>query len=433
MSIHLKRIIIDEFKILNGIKVELPNLESIMLIGPNEVGKSTFMQFINIALGSTDDIPPNAFGSGEVVIDKDGNEYLLNVTIKEGKSIVKIKGPDGMTDDRKATLRGLVGANEVDINEFINLSLTKAGQKQQVEQYEKRLDEETRKELGRLRANVDVRYKEREELGKDIKKLKGAVASHSLYNMSHNLDQFKPVDLTAILEQNKKASDHNAKVKSSEQLLNSLTEQEKEKGKEEQDIEDQIKALTAKLEKVKQERAALNARIGDASHWFEQNPLIDTSELQATINGANEANAKHAAAQELKGMIEKLEKYEAEYGEMTANIESQRQAIIDTIQNMPVPVDGLRYDENGLTYHGTPVTPQNLSTSQIAMLGLKMRYAENPDAPLLLKSTESWDDEKWEGVLEFAREHKLQIVGEYVQRGKKALEIELFKNESNPS
>lgn len=426
MSIQLKRIAIDEFKILKDIKVELPNLESIMLIGPNEVGKSTFMQFVNIALGNSDAIPPNAMGLGEVVLDKDGKEYRLTVKMDGGKCKVTVYGPDGLPDDRKATLRGLIGAVDFDIDHFVNLSQTKSGQKEQVEEYKKLLNSEEQAELERLKISVDVKYREREELNRHIKSLKGSVESHELYPQSHILDSFKPVSIQDLLQQRDKVSAHNSLVEKGLAKKEALD-------KECAEMANKMAALLEAVEQLKAYITANTEATRKAQEWLKDNATQSTAQLDADIASAEETNKKALGAVKLAEDMKRLSEMELQSGEMTANIGSQRQAIQDTITNMQVPVQGLYYDEEGLVYNGCPVTSHNLSTSQMAQLGVMIKVAQNPDAPLLLKSTESWDDERWNAILEFAQRHNLQIIAEYVQRGKKGLVIELFKNEPNPA
>ena len=66
------------------------------------------------------------------------------------------------------------------------------------------------------------------------------------------------------------------------------------------------------------------------------------------------------------GSVLKLENI----GELTALIESSKQAINDTIKQMESPVNGLTYNEDTLVYNDVPVSINNLSSSEIIEFGV---------------------------------------------------------------
>jgi len=70
----IKKVKITDFKVLKNIEKEIEG-QNVLLIGENGIGKSSFIQFIEIALGKSTNVPENATGNGCVWVDKDGGEY----------------------------------------------------------------------------------------------------------------------------------------------------------------------------------------------------------------------------------------------------------------------------------------------------------------------------------------------------------------------
>lgn len=400
----VQKVTIKEFKKLKDINADIQG-RNVLLVGDNDLGKTSFIQLIEIALGKNKNIPPNVLGEGEVVIDKDGVQYTLKVKIKEGKASVTILGPDGMKDDRKGTLYALIGAIDFDVDEFVEESKSKSGRKDQLKTFkEKFLSSETLQEIVRHETNNDIKFKERTEINGNIKNLSAEIAAHPLTN--HDLTKFVQVDITAVYEDLKKATDNNANVAR---------------------IEDAVKVKKEQLEDLKKQVQTVEDEISKGNQWLAKNKAIDIKGFEETIQGANESNTKYTQAQDLIKKNSRLKEMQDESADLTVLIETGRQAIADAIRDMDSPVEGLSFDEEQLLWNGIPVNPDSLSTSQIMELGIRLRHAENPTSPIFIQGTESFGEKKWNVVLDFAKENNLQIIGEKVERGKEELCIEIME------
>lgn len=93
------QVIIKEFKKLKDINVILDG-QNVWVRAENGVGKSTFMQAIELALGSKNAIPPDATGEITVLVDKNGVEYELKVKFKDGKPVITVCG-EGLKNNSK--------------------------------------------------------------------------------------------------------------------------------------------------------------------------------------------------------------------------------------------------------------------------------------------------------------------------------------------
>jgi hypothetical protein len=119
---------------------------------------------------------------------------------------------------------------------------------------------------------------------------------------------------------------------------------------------------------------------------------------------------------EFKELMEEIEN-------LTIVIEGSRQAVSDAIKDMNV-VDGLSFDFDGLIYNGVPVTPTNLSTSEIMELGVKIKMHANKELGILfIERAESLGTKRLESIYNMAKENGWQVIMEQVDRGKEELEI----------
>jgi predicted ATP-dependent endonuclease of OLD family len=402
-SVHIKK-----FKVLKDFNAEI-NGQNILLMGENGVGKSTFLQAIDIALGNKKNLPSDVNGEWQVIADRDGREWQFRVKMKEGKPTVETVSPEGVRDIRVSALKEITGASEFDIHEFISWSETEAGRKKQVETYKKLFPLETREEIEQIELRVKTHYADRTDVNRDIKVLKGAIEDHPL---CYKRIQLVPIDTKDIEEKISKASIHNANV----ERIKSGAEERK----------NQIVEFDRQIAEIEAKKKLAQTELDKAEKWLPENPVTDISKLTEELRAANENNNQIASFRELQKKREDLKKFEEKSGELTALIDSAKQLVADTIKDIGLPVDGLDYDEEKLLYNGVPVEIGSISTSEIIELGVKMKIVENPDRPLILPRCESLGTARFKEILDIAKRNNLQVIGEEVQRGNEKLTIEFI-------
>ena len=426
MSTRVMEIAIKDFKHLKNLKTHV-NGCNVFLRGPNRVGKSSFMDFIEIALGKSKIVPPNSNVEGQVIIDKNGVEYKFDVKIdSKGKPKITVTMPDGSKDTSKSVIAGIVGVNAFDVYEFVNLSTTDAGRKKQVEEFKKFLDEDTRSFLAKYEASIKADFDERTQLKRDIEKLKGSVDLHPMMQHIHELSKFTFTDTQKVMNDLKEIQKHNDTVN---KVLGNIeirkADIEKSNG-EISEIEKQIKELEAKITTIKTDISAKEDLTKQANEWLKTNTIKPTESLEKLIEDAGKDNKNHESANELVKQMADLKVMREGEEQLTKKIDKEREMIKDAIRDMEGPVQGLGFDENQLLYNNIPVHPNSLSKSDIMKLGIQLKIAENPDLPLFIHEAECLDDESLEQVQNLAAECDLQMFAEEVQRGKpKELQIEI--------
>lgn len=416
----------------------------VLLKGENGRRKSTIMRFIEIALGKSTNIPPNATGDGEVITTKNGEQYVFKVDFdkkgKEGKAVLKVQKPDGLFDTTKGAIRDIVGALDFNINEFVEYSKSESGRKLQVKEFRSRLPKEILDGLSTWEKDTVACEEERTDIGRDVKKATGALESHPLYNSlvwkmdkhmlkytlngklnDYSFEDFTKTDISAEFETLKALQEHN-------QYFDRASDRRAIIGTDWQKKQNEIKELEEKLATAKKELAEIDNKIIEADKWLndKKNQKAEITALENKIEDAETTNALYDQVQSLKKHITDKETAEANYGELTARIEGNRESIKLTIQEQTeLIMEGMSFDENNLLYKGIPVHPDCMSTSEIMELGMRMKYLENPEAPLFIENTNVIGADRWATMLAFAKEHNLQVIGEEVVRGQDKLTVEI--------
>jgi hypothetical protein len=418
-AIRILEVIIKDFKKLKDLKSNIEGC-NVFLRGPNRVGKSSFMDFIEIALGKSKIVPPDTNIEGQVITDKDGMEYRFEVKLDpKGKPKVTVIMPDGSKDTSKSVIAGIVGLNSFDIDEFVNLSTTDAGRKKQVEEFKKFLDEETRTFLSKYEVSIKKDFDERTDINRDIKKLEGSVNLHPMINHIHEIDSFTEVNTELALNELKEIQKHNETVN---KVLGNIETRKTEIEKHNADI----KELEEKILAIKKEVATKEDLTKQANDWLKTNAIKPTEALEKSITDASETNKKHSQAKDLIKQLGELKVLRETEEVLTKKIDSEREMIKDAIREMKGPVQGLGFDDEQLLYNGIPVHPQSLSKSEIKKLGIQLKIAENPDLPLFIHEAECMDEDSLREIQNLADECGLQMFAEEVQRGgPKDLQIEI--------
>lgn len=396
----IEKIKIKKFKGLENFEAEI-NQQNILLVGENGVGKSSTIQFIKTALGSKD-TPINENGeSGELKLIKDGKEIFVSVSFKENKPVIKVKGDGLRIDNNKSALFELFGNYDFSIDDFL-----KSNEKKQVEFLQTLFDEETQSVLKKLNTNILNDFDERTQINRDIKNLDGSIKSSKLaYLPEFELRKIEQVNANELIEKLNKANELNLKV-------NSFREKMFAKEKEINELKEKLK------EAEKQWQQGFD--------WLEQNKEVDVRELQLKVSDVQNQNENYFAAQKILKEYEKKSELENLSGELTAKIESGRETIKDTVKQMITDIDGLDFDGENLTYLNSPLTFENLSTSEKIELQIKIWKKFDKTGIMLIENGESIGTQRLQAIKELADKEKFQIIMEEVRRGVNELNFEIL-------
>ena len=413
----VEKVVIKEFKILENFETEVQG-NHILIMGDNGVGKSSLIQFMEIALGKQTNVPPMAKGEGTVFVNKDGQTFQFGVKLKDGKPVVTVTSPDGLKDSRKGTIAGIVGAIEFNIDEFCELSKTTSGRKKQVEIFKSFLPADVKTSLNNYEAHIKASYDERTEVNRLLKEKEGYIKTHRLYPVI-GVQKFEYKEMKELLSGLKTMHEANQKF---DDVVNRFNQREKEiTGINQQIIELQDRLATATELQEK------------AETWLKQNPSHKPEEIAAVelqLENLEKSNKDYTDAEALIKEIELVKTMAEEVGELTAKIDSSKEAVANTIRDMDGPIAGLSFDDETLVYNGVPVHPDSLSTSEIIELGIRLKMAENENLGILfIQRAESIGAERFKLIKEIADKSGWQLIAEQVERGNKKLHVEIMTDE----
>lgn len=414
---------IQKVKIRNFKKIE--NLEeningnNIILLGDNDIGKSSFLQAISIALGMTKNIPPNCNSEIEIEAGEDNEKFIFKTLVKDSKPLFEVIAANGMKDRTKSAICNIVGSIDFDIDKFVELSNSKTGKKEQIEIVKSFLNNEVIKALKEIELDIAYNYEERAALNNRIKSIHSFI--HESDIMNEDIDKYSiPIDVKEVNEKLQKSIKINSEIDLVNERIESRTELVKENINE-------INELKEKIKKLELHQKELSNKNKEAKEWLINNKKINVDEFEKQIQSASDHNEKYNKVQEYLNKQKELNELKNEQNEHNSAIDHNRQLYADTIRDADMPVEGLSFNEDSLLFNNVPVDENSLSTSEIMYLGIQLKMAKNPNVKaILLENGQNLGTKKLKAIQEMCNKFGYQIIMEEVERGTEKLKIELM-------
>ena len=324
-----------------------PDGNVVTITGRNAQGKTSVLDAIWLALGggpaAKGTTRPIRDGENKASVTLDLGDFIVTRSWAGTKSTLTVKSREGATfSGPQGVLDALVGRLSFDPLEFTRLSAR--------EQTAALLDlVELDVDLDALAAERQAAYDERTEVGRRGKALGDT-----------------PAIVPGVPDEEVSAG----------ALVASIRTAEAQRSKRREERE----ALGLALAKVKELEADLaNWRAAVESHQATvdaHGPLADVNALEAelaSVEGTNRAVRANANARDIAARKDALR---AEYERLTGRIEAIDQAKSNALATATFPVDGLGFDDTGVTFQGVPFS-QASSAEQIRV-SLAMAMSLNP-------------------------------------------------------
>lgn len=425
----INSLIAENFMKLN-VDVEM-NGHDVTITGKNGVGKSSFINAIFGALTGKD-IPDEPIQQGkdtatlQVTVDRTPDQPLIVIRkfSRNGKDVLTVKTPDGAKyTSPQAFLNTLLGEISFDPFEFIRKQ--PADQKKQLQKLlgidTTKLEADKKIALGEKKAMEDL-YKQQET------QLEALPEYNTPYLKERKMDEVAEKQ-KAIRDKTKERSDYQETI---DRLTNAKNTNITDISKKKITIESNLAKITelmaqiAKLENDNEDLLQGGNRIQLEIDQAEKDiletmklrdaviipPDTEVTEIIAEINKNNDDFKKQEERHQLENkMIANRSNIEKKKEDIE-KLETDRMQLISSAK-MPIP--GLDFSDEGLTFDGLPFTKGQLSTARMNMIGFSIAVAMNPK--LRIMRVNDWvllDGETQDQLKALAKEHDFQMFVEQV-------------------
>jgi DNA repair exonuclease SbcCD ATPase subunit len=384
----------ENFKRLRAVRIE-PNGSVVVLNGANGSGKSSVLDSIWAALGGKDASPEEPIRTG-------ARKALARVTLDSGivaertwtrtGSTLRLTGSEGQELRKpQAVLDALCSRHTVDPLAFAGLK--PADQAATL----KRIAGLDFTDLEGKRQRL---YDERTGVNRDVKRLQAELDGMPEHDPTAPAEEVSAQELTDKMRAALTAkSDH-------ERRQNTLVETVAANVKLSQRIE------TLRLEMVKLQDS-LDQRVA----WVEQESaaieeaeaaIVDPETFGAQLDVLNETNAKVRANKALAEKNSELMGAEDRAAELTEQIGDIDQKKAGRLAAAHFPIDGLGFDDCGITYRGLPFS--QASHAERVRVSAAIGLALHPELRVLLvRDAEKLDEDGMRLMAELADQHDAQL------------------------
>lgn len=381
------------------VAVDITPDENVQIIsGKNAQGKTSVLDAIWLALGgraaSTETTRPIRDGSDSATVNLDLGDITVTRAWKGEKSTLTVASKDGAKfGSPQALLDSLVGRLSFDPLAFTRLSARdQVKALTDVVTIDVDLDE-----IASERAQV---FESRTIVGREVKRLEGHVAALPSVDVDTPDEE---VSVIAVQQELEKALAIHSEAVTCDQ---------------------RAETLMRDIERYQQEIARLTAQMGEASAELESVTarraaivdLPDTDAIRERLASIDSTNAAVRRKHQREAAERDLEQAKRQQDDLTAQLVELDKMRDEALAAAAFPVEGLSFDEEGVTFQGVPFS-QASSAEQIRVsLGIAM--ALNPKLRVLrLLDGSLLDQDSMDIIRQMAVDNDYQIWIERVSDG----------------
>jgi hypothetical protein len=434
--------------------------------GENEVGKTTLIGAIVTLL--TGDRSDNLLTTGAekgyakmtVGDDKQAYEIELKFTDKNPRGVLTIsqKGSQ-FKSDRLTVLQEILKYQDLDANEFVRWSESAEGRRRQIKLVKSLLPVDVQKQIEDIEMTVSTFKNEITTLNSEIKVYDNFI-KHSNISDAECLKYDKPIDARELIDTKTRAAQKNEQFKnvqkeietlntsldSTDNRASEITGKYKVKFEEIDSDEQRLKAeFDASMRRLSERRKQLVidhdseltilednrkesiSKASDLSIWVEKNPEIPLDKIQVEIDESTKHNEMHVKVQEHvknKTLLTTKVNEKKDKDDLITKLEAEKEQLI---LSSSLPVEGLSFDDDGLTLNKIPFKVGEISTSQEMEVAAKLIIAKNPNVKVFkIAQGESLGVKRMKAIVDFAKANGYQGFIENVVRGLDELKVEEY-------
>ncbi len=400
----------ENFKKLN-VELALKG-NSVTVTGKNESGKSSFIDSIFKTLtGAKIKGEPVQLGKSQaknkvVIRQDDGSTITVERTYSDNKTSLSVKlngsqavkSPQSFLDATlgEISFDPLIFVNKTPIEqkrflmELLNLDLT---------EFEERKAEVNSELLS---------------INNDLKKISGELEDLPLLEKEYKfMDSEKVVqEAERINDLKKQISDIDNKIEMSNNKIESYETQARDIQKQISDLQNKYKLTLKSIDEGKDYIKTLEVD-------KKKIKVPETESLEDQIKEINTNNEYYRSQQERISKQKEFESAEIIKSDTLAKIKVIEKERNKKIAEVKMPIPELEFIDTGLSYQGLPLTEDNVSTSRIIELGIRISIAMNPKLRIMqIKDGSLLDDDMLKVINQIVKDNDYQLFVEKVSNDK---------------
>ena len=383
----------ENVKRLKAVEIK-PDGSLVTIGGRNAQGKSSLLDSIEYALGGKPKVDrPIRDGEKQARVVLETEELIVTRTFTEKGSQLKVENCHGKRfSSPQSMLDKLYGSLTFD-----PLAFSRKSAKDQAEA----LRDLVGIDLTPLDKARQEAFEERTMINREIKSIEAQIDAIP----ATDAQPVSIADLTAELE---KRSEHNRREKE-------LAGEMQRKADEVESIDKELKHVREQIAALHEQAHKLEARSNSAEKELEAITLerqkfepMNTEEIREQIAHAEAINRAAAQLEKRNELIEQNKAKCAAADKLTNSIKEIDEEKQATLAEASFPLDGLAFDENGVSMNGIPF--EQCSSAEQLRISVAMGLAMNPEFKvMLIRDGSLLDDDSLKTIADMASEADAQI------------------------
>ena len=197
------------------------------------------------------------------------------------------------------------------------------------------------------------------------------------------------------------------------------------------DYKEQIKILEAKIKeseeslKLEQER---KVKIDNFFTKYAEKPSVQS--LSDEIESLTEHQENRKKVLELYDIQKKSIAEQGKSEQLSDRLKTIKKEKEEVFASYPLPVKGLTFDEEGITYDGLPLHDEQINTAKLIEIGLKIGMAMNPNLRvMIIKDGSLLDKETLNKIINIADKRGYYLLIEVVDSEQEELDLRFVESE----
>jgi hypothetical protein len=414
---HIVGLIAENVKRLRVVEIA-PKGGLIQITGKNGQGKTSVLDSIWIGLAGKRAMPdkPVRKGAEKARIKLNLGELLITRTIgANGTMSLNVESSAGAKyTSPQQVLDELLGALTFDPLAFIAMK-----PKEQIDSLRAvvKIDVDIKK----MNEENETDFAARRDLNRDIERLK---AEMNTIMVQQDLPKTKQ-DEKPLLEAIESAGKANEEARRIDEARNQIQQNVQTAAGAVYICESQMQTMTARvnelatqleeakaslgkqngiLAKVKEEFTSLVSQLNESP----TGQYVDVGEVSRQLQQVQLVNREIEKRTRRDNLRKELETIESRSAKLTRAMAQREETKREAIQNAPMPIPGLRFDDNEITFNAIPL--DQLGEAEQIKISTSIAMAANPKLRILLiQHGEALDDDSIGVLAQMADEHDFQI------------------------